>query len=134
MCFYLMNLETPQAKAHPFRSGGNSESVFWGITWAGVNSKFFFPQLLEGNSIVCIIREMDLSNGECNVDWKVLTETQVTGADLRDLMQCHKNLPKGQSVTIVVYKDLHFGHRLFLGWERGLPSCVEDASADEQLS
>lgn len=51
---------------------------------------------------MCIIREMDLSNGKCNVDWKVLTEIQVTGADLRDLMQCHKNLLKGQSVTIVV--------------------------------
>ena len=39
---------------------------------------------------------------ECNADWKVLIEIQVTEAYLRDLLQGHKNLLKGKSVIIVV--------------------------------
>lgn len=39
---------------------------------------------------------------ECNADWKVFIEIQVTEAYLRDLLQRHRSRLKGQSVIIVV--------------------------------
>lgn len=91
MCFYLINLETQQAKAHRFRSGGNLESVSWGVTLVEVISSPFSQGCWKPTVSCVLLGRWTFLMEDCNADWKVLIEIQVSEAYLRDLLQGHKN-------------------------------------------